>query len=231
MGVRPAVAATCLGVTQPRLIAGRWKGLFKHALSLIDEIARGGVAAPFWTFGGGTVLMLRYRHRRSNDIDIFVPDPQYLAYVTPRLNSLAETISADYIEAADHVKLIRPEGEIDFVVAPNLTSPGFEMWRIAGREIRVETAVEIVAKKMWYRGDTATARDLFDLSLLIGKERKTVAGAARWLVRHRNTFLSQLHSREIPLRAQFDALDTLSYRPIYDDCVRRVERFLESLPA
>jgi hypothetical protein len=60
--------------------------LFKHALSLVDQIARSGVAAPFWTFGGGTVLMLRYRHRRSKDIDIFVPDPQYLGYVTPRLN-------------------------------------------------------------------------------------------------------------------------------------------------
>jgi hypothetical protein len=32
-------------------------------LTLIDEIRRyGGVEDPFWTFGGGTVLMLRYRH-------------------------------------------------------------------------------------------------------------------------------------------------------------------------
>ena len=230
MGVRTAVAAPGLDVTQPRLIAGTWRGLFKHALSLVDEIARSGGAAPFWTFGGGTALMLRYRHRRSKDIDIFLPDPQYLGYVTPRLSSLAEKISPDYVEAADHVKLIRAEGEIDFIVAPNLTSPAFEMWRIADREVRVETAVEIVAKKMWHRGDTATARDLFDLALLIEKEREPLAGAAQYLVRHRNAFLSQLRSRKRPLRAQFDALDTISYCPTYDDCVRRVERFLESLP-
>lgn len=215
---------------QPRLISGAWKGLFKHALSLVDEIARNGVAEPFWTFGGGTVLMLRYRHRRSRDIDIFVPDPQYLGYVTPRLSSVAEKISSDYVEAANHVKLIRAEGEIDFVVAPNLTTPGFEMWRIAGREVRAETAVEIVAKKMWHRGDTATARDLLDLSLLIERERKALTGAARFLIRHRESFLSQLRARDRELRAQFGALDTMNYRPTYDDCVARATRFLESFP-
>jgi len=39
-----------------------------------------------WTFGGGTVLMLRLAHRQSKDIDLFVPDPQYLGYVNPRLS-------------------------------------------------------------------------------------------------------------------------------------------------
>jgi len=230
VGCRIAVAAPCLDVTQPRLLAGVWKGLFKDALSLVDEIARNGVTAPFWTFGGGTVLMLRYRHRRSKDIDIFVPDPQYLGYVTPRLSSIAERISPDYVEASNHVKLIRAEGEIDFVVSSCLTTPGFEMWRIAGREVRVETAVEIVAKKMWHRGDTATARDLFDMSLLIEKERKALAGAAPFLVRHRKEFLAQLRSRDRALRAQFDALDTMKYHPTYDACVARTESFLESLP-
>jgi hypothetical protein len=91
-------------------------------LHLIDEIRAHGIDDPYWTFGGGTVLMLRYRHRRSKDIDIFVPDPQYLGYVSPRLSEVAEAISADYVEGAGFVKLIRPEGEIDFVASPNLTA-------------------------------------------------------------------------------------------------------------
>lgn len=230
MGSHAAVTAPRLDVTQPRLVAGAWRGLFGHALALIDEIARNGIAAPFWTFGGGTVLMLRYRHRRSRDIDLFVPDPQYLAYVTPRLSAVAERISPDYVEEAGHVKLIRPEGDIDFVAAPNLTAPGFETWRIAGRAVRAETAVEIVAKKMWYRGAAATARDLFDLSLLIERERKTLAGAARFLVRHRTEFVAQLRSRAPVLREQFEAIDTMGYRPTFDDCVTRAERFLRALP-
>ena len=59
--------------------SGPWEVLFQRALRLIDEIQRqGGLADPLWTFGGGTVLMFRYGHRLSKDIDIFVPDPQYL---------------------------------------------------------------------------------------------------------------------------------------------------------
>lgn len=97
--------------------------------------------------------------------------------------------------------------------------------------MRVETAVEIVAKKMWHRGHTAAARDLFDLSRLIQGKPKALAAAARFLVRHRKEFLFQLRSRDRALRAQFDALDTMTYRPTYDDCAVRAERFLQSLPS
>jgi hypothetical protein len=217
-------------VTPPRLIGGVWKGLFAHALALIDDVARHGGVEPFWTFGGDTVLMLRYRHRRSKDIDIFFPDPQHLAYVTPRLSARAEAICPDYVEEAGHVKLIRPEGEIDFVAAPNLTAPAYETWRIARREVRVETSVEIVAKKMWHRGDAVAARDLFDLALVIDRERRALARAAPFLVRHRAALLAQLRHRERPLRAQFEAIDAMQYRPEYDECVLRVERFLRALP-
>ena len=61
--------------TPDSLPEGVWRGLLQHAYTLIDEIAVHGIQDPFWTFGGGTVLMLRYRHRMSKDIDIFVPDP------------------------------------------------------------------------------------------------------------------------------------------------------------
>lgn len=33
-----------------------------------------------------------------------------------------------------------------------------------GRTVKVEKAAEIIAKKMYHRGDRVTARDLFDLS-------------------------------------------------------------------
>lgn len=69
-----------------------WEILFAHALTLIGEIARHGRRDPFWTFGGGTALMLHYGHRVSKDIDIFVPDPQSLGFVTPRLSDVAESI-------------------------------------------------------------------------------------------------------------------------------------------
>jgi Nucleotidyl transferase AbiEii toxin, Type IV TA system len=63
--------------------------LLAHAMRLVDEIERHGTSEPIWTFGGGTALMLRYEHRYSKDIDIFVPDPQYLGFVTPGLSEVA----------------------------------------------------------------------------------------------------------------------------------------------
>lgn len=39
------------------------------------------VKQPWWTFGGGAVLMLHIDSRQSKDLDLFVPDPQYLGYL------------------------------------------------------------------------------------------------------------------------------------------------------
>ncbi|MEI7656366.1 MAG: nucleotidyl transferase AbiEii/AbiGii toxin family protein [Actinomycetes bacterium] len=206
-----------------------WEQLFRHALRLLDDLQEKSGTVPFWTFGGGTVLMLRYRHRISKDIDIFVPDPQYLGYVNPRLSDLAESISPNYVEAAGYVKLVLPSGEIDFVAAHNLTDAPFEEWELLGRKVRVETAVEIIAKKMWHRGDQVAARDLFDLALAIQREPAKLTRARAFLMKHREAFLAQLASREAILRESFDAIDALDFNPAFDECAGIVKKFLTSL--
>jgi hypothetical protein len=124
--------------TPRELPVGAWQALLPHALHLIDELGRDGIDNPFWTFGGGTVLMLRYNHRHSKDIDIFVPDPQYLGYLKAQLREAAETTGADYQEGARYLKLLRPEGEIDFVASTNLTEAPYEPWSLMGRTVLVE---------------------------------------------------------------------------------------------
>ena len=217
-------------IVERDLPPGAWKDLLPHALSIIEDIKNHGTPDPFWTFGGGTVLMFRYQHRLSKDIDIFVPDPQYLGFVTPRLSDVAAAVSADYVEdQGTYVKLIRPEGEIDFVASPNLTESPFETWNISGQHIRVETAVEIVAKKLWHRGDRATARDLFDLSLVIEREPQALVKAAKFLLKNADPFMSQIASRASVLKMQFSEIDALTYRPNYDDAAERATQFLSSL--
>jgi len=91
--------------------------LFERMLRIVDDAGtRYGRAFP-WSFGGGTVLALRHGHRFSKDIDIFVPDPQYLGYLSPRLSDVAASDDPDYEEGAEFLKLRYREGEIDFVVA------------------------------------------------------------------------------------------------------------------
>jgi len=212
------------------LPAGPWKGLLGHALTLIDEIAEHGRADPFWTFGGGTVLMLRYGHRLSKDIDIFVPDPQYLGFVNPRISDVASDITTEYEEHPQFVKLLLPEGEIDFVVSLNLTDPGYDQWTLLDRPVKAETAAEIVAKKMWHRGDRATARDLFDLSLVIERDPAALLAAGEFLIRHRDTFLGQLASRDVFIRQGFSDIETLNYTPTFDYAVTLATEFLRAIP-
>jgi predicted nucleotidyltransferase component of viral defense system len=217
-------------VIERELPDGAWKDLLPHALSIIENIKIHGNKDPFWTFGGGTVLMFRYQHRLSKDIDIFVPDPQYLGFVTPRLSDIAATVTSQYVEdQSSFVKLIRPEGEIDFVAAPNLTESPFEIWNIGGEHIRVETATEIVAKKLWHRGDRATARDLFDLSLVIERDPESLLKAAKFLLKNAELFISQVASRSGVLKMQFAEIDALNYMPKYDEAAQRATIFLRPL--
>lgn len=192
-----------------------WQHLFRHALALIDDALAHGNSNLHWTFGGGTVLMLRHRHRLSKDIDIFVPDPQPLGFFTPRLSSYAEEISGRYVETAGFVKLFLPEGEIDFVASPHLTSNPFEVDEIAGRAVKLETSAEIIAKKFWHRGDRLTARDIFDFAAIAGMEPEALQHARPFIARHREIMLEQLRTHALPLRLQFEAIDTLDYSPTY----------------
>ena len=83
---------------------------------------------------------------------------------------------------------------------------------------------------MWRRGNRATARDLFDLVLIIRSSPAALRLESRWLVRHRDEFLAQLVGRYNVLRAQFEAMDTLKPMPDFDDCVKEAQAFLSGLP-
>ena len=86
-----------------------------------------------------------------------------------------------------------------------------------------------MAKKLWHRGDRATARDLFDLSLVIEREPDALRRAAPFLSHHAREFVAQLASRRRVLQAQFEAIDTLDYRTTFDDAFVRAAEFLNSL--
>src|SRR6218665_1785473 len=105
---------------------GAWRSLWPKALGLMLQLEQ-ATTEPQWTFGGGTVLMLRFDHRFSKDIDLFVPHPQYLRHVNPRLGGPAEELTSEYEESGEFIKLQLPEGEIHVVVGAPLTAPNFEI--------------------------------------------------------------------------------------------------------
>jgi predicted nucleotidyltransferase component of viral defense system len=200
-----------------------WETLFQRALLLLDGVEASGNRIPRWSFGGGTVLMLKHRHRFSKDIDIFVPDPQALGHLSPRLNQVAESLTNHYEEHTDSLKLYFPEGEIDFVASAPLTEQPFRAERLFGRDVMVETSTEIVAKKVWHRGARFTARDIFDLAMVAECDAEALRAIAPILRDRREIVLARIDADEMALRETFSALDVLDYRRNFDECVALVK--------
>jgi hypothetical protein len=203
-----------------------WERLFRHAVELIDSVTAAGTMVENWSFGGGTVLMRRHHHRLSKDIDIFLEDPQYLGYLTPRLNSNAEALTQHYDEQRAFLKLYLPEGEIDFVVAGPLTPEPTEVELIFGRDVLVETSTEIIAKKIWYRGAEFTARDIFDLAMVAEMEPAALPSIRPVLRDRRAAILHRISTHEETLRETFAALEVLEYQRSYDEAVEIVKTAL-----
>lgn len=205
---------------------GAWRSLFESAMQLLDAVAALGIQVPQWSLGGGTVLMFHYQHRLSKDIDIFITDPQFLGYINPRLGGAAESLTTEYNESANFVKLYMSEGEIDFVVTTPLTDNPYIRHDVLGRSVLLETPTEIVAKKMWHRGDIATARDLFDLALVVEHEAKQLRQYPDIFNKNAEVFIAQCKNRREFLEPQFNQIEKIGFQKSYEDCLEIAEAFL-----
>ena len=201
-----------------------WETLFQRALVLIDSTTKSGVQFEPWSFGGGTVLMRRHHHRISKDIDIFVPDPQYLGYVSPKLNDKADALTSNYVEEHSSLKLVFAEGEIDFIASGALTSNPTVVEKLFDREVNVETSAEIIAKKVWHRGEQFKARDMFDLALVAEKDPKALNDIRQILRDRKDLVLTRISDADKQLRSDFAELEVLDFHPTYDDCLTIVRR-------
>lgn len=178
-----------------------WESLFKQALTCLADVGRRTVA-PEWSFGGGTALMLQYRHRLSRDIDIFLHDAQYLTYLSPRLSAVAEGISRSYLETSSFVKLYLEEGEIDFIVAPDLLPSATIRQEVLGTPVEVQRPAEIATKKMFYRSDDFQVRDIFDVACVLQREpasleeARSLVGAKRLQLEARVRALEPIYGRD-----------------------------------
>lgn len=136
----------------------QWQLLFKIALDIFAEANAAIGHLPEWSFGGGTALMLQIEHRESHDVDLFISDPQLLPYLNPETQEYNVSCKPDSYETdgARSLKLsFDGVGEIDFISCTSITSNPVCSRRIEGHDIKLETAAEIIAKKIYYRGARA----------------------------------------------------------------------------
>ena len=161
--------------------ADTWRRLIGPALRVVDSLRDAGYGELDFRLGGGTVLMFRFSHRISKDIDIFTHDAQALGLLSPRLNEIAEHESPlGYQEQANALKLLLPDGDVDFIVAaPVIPDAPCEAMVYEGRTVMLDASSEILAKKLLYRADAFKSRDVFDMSAALALDRPSVVAALR----------------------------------------------------
>ena len=148
-------------------LPSRWPELFDMAMSIIDQANAQGIGMNSWSFGGGTALMLQINHRESHDIDLFIEDAQYLPYLNPETQDYDLALApSDYeTDGTRALKIVFDGvGEIDFICCDPVTETPFTEAEIRGRNVRLETPAEILAKKVVFRGSQLQPRDMFDIA-------------------------------------------------------------------
>jgi hypothetical protein len=135
-------------------------------------------------------------------------------------------------EAAQHLKLIFPEGEIDFIVAPPITNLSSEKKSVDMSEIGrpgplvvdVEYPVEIALKKLVYRGRMLKVRDIFDIAVVDHYFSKLLHSNLVHVKDSQAGILARLKGiSETFLRLELNELDiSESWRREADTCLARV---------
>lgn len=151
---------------------GAWRKLASIASTIVADAQKTAGSSLHAVLGGGTRVMLALNHRISNDIDLFIRDPQWIGYLSPRLNSNVESLTGAYEETAVSLKLRFAEGEIDLIVA----APLLQLPEESSPETSfpLEPLAEVLAKKLFHRGWQLAPRDLFDWWAIETKARNVV---------------------------------------------------------
>lgn len=157
-----------------------WKRILSSAFDILDDLQDQGHGKPPFVLGGGTVLMMRFKHRLSKDIDLFTHDAQWITLVSPRLNPVSEAMARTYDEQANVVKIAMLHGDIDFIASGQVIKGNAVCAiRALDRDLEVDTTAEILAKKAFYRASAFKPRDVYDMSASIDLDPSSAASAIR----------------------------------------------------
>jgi predicted nucleotidyltransferase component of viral defense system len=155
-----------------------WKEMLACAVAIFEDLEGRDFGIPDVVLGGGTVLIFRFEHRLSKDIDLFLHDAQWLPVLTPRLNDTTAAMATSYQERGNSLKLVMPRGDIHFIVSGPVTeAAAADSIVFMGRTFLLEATEEILAKKLLYRAAQFQPRDIFDFAVAIEEDRASAARA------------------------------------------------------
>jgi len=182
----------------------------------ITEVLAKGPTGLHWTFGGGSALECWIGHRQSEDIDIFLTDPQALPYFSPSRGGV--TITNDYSESHLTLKLMLFDYQIDLIASPPLLDDSYE--KLNG--ILIETPSEILAKKAFHRANQFKPRDYFDTAACFFAGLDLDDGCKKIFREKREVLIARLDLFSSRLKT-VEFMESLDVYPAYMPVVEDVE--------
>jgi hypothetical protein len=158
------------------------------------------------------MLLRRYGHRTSKDLDLFVTDTRLARWCSPQFNDIAADIFPDYAEDSVTTKLMIGLQEIDIISAsPIVEEDAVEDAVLNGRSVLIERPREILAKKVVYRGRQFQPRDVFDMACIAQAEPEEIGAIVPWISR----------AHVIDLEARLNEMGPIIHR----DIAQKVEAY------
>ena len=149
----------------------------KAMLEVTLELLKENSLLEISSLGGGTALAGYYwNHRYSTDIDIFIYGNENKTHLLKPLN-WSENIKSkmNYIGFTGNFRhndiyteiVIDKDSKIQFFDVVKKSKEPFCKANIWDKDIQIDTIEEIIAKKIYYRGDIGNSRDLFDIAIAV----------------------------------------------------------------
>lgn len=130
-------------------------------------------------FGGGTALAMYYfQHRLSFDVDLFLTEQQFMAYINPNLwlEESNNFNNSEYINLHNHIGLVAKNNIKVDVLVDSSSSGGLvdKSRQIFPFDIAIESIDDILSKKIVFRKKDNKARDIFDIAVAISKDSNII---------------------------------------------------------
>ena len=139
-----------------------------------------------WRLGGGTVLAARWAHRKSTDVDIFLPANSGIAALDPRWNprftNAMNARGASRVEVQDRsLKFSFPAGRIEITQLDPTPNVPLEPAVVDGRDMAVYRNSQILTGKLYGRGKRLPPRDIFDIAVARHEDPSALRAAVNYL--------------------------------------------------
>lgn len=152
----------------------------KAMLEVTLELLKENSLLKISSLGGGTALAGYYwNHRYSTDIDIFIYGNENKTHLLKPSN-WSENIKSkmNYIGFTGNFRhndiyteiVIDKDSKIQFFDVVKKSKEPFCKANIWDKNIQIDTIEEIIAKKIYYRGDIGNSRDLFDIAIAVHED-------------------------------------------------------------